>query len=100
MEFALAVFGGLAAILVACLLFARWSPKSGAEILDWKPSQSYEQQLELESDDVEQMIAARNERRRQRGEAEVSEDEFRGEVQTEAQEQRQRAAEYRSEQDS
>lgn len=93
--FAIIVFGGIALVLVAVLAAARYSSKTGPQILDWQPTRSFEQEIELESDDVEQMIAARNERRRQRGDDEISAHEFREEVRLEEQAHRRRAASYR-----
>ena len=97
MDFLLVVAGGLVAVVLFLLLAARWSNKSGAEILDWKPTRSYETELELEADDVEEMIRARNERLRRRGADEVSEVEFRHQVQAAEREQKQRAERYRAE---
>jgi len=97
--FAIIVFGGIALVLIGVLVAARFSSKTGPEILDWKPTRSFEQEIELELDDVEQMIAARNERRRRRGAGEVSEHEFREEVRLEEQSQRSRAADYRADGD-
>jgi hypothetical protein len=66
--------------LAALVLVARMYPGSGADLLDWGPTRSYEQEIELENQDVEQMIEAQNEYRRRRGEAEVSEEEVRLDV--------------------
>src|SRR5215212_6657898 len=63
--------------LILFLIFAaigKYHPVSGAEVLDWKPTRSPEVEAELELDDVDQMLAAQNERRRARGEAERTED--------------------------
>ncbi len=97
MDFLLAATGGLIALALVLVLVSRWSTKSGPEILDWKPTRSFETELSLEADDVEQMIRARNERRRRRGAQEVSEDEFRGQVQAAEHEQKVRADRYRAE---
>lgn len=88
-------------MLVLLLVAAgRYSSKSGAEILDWKPKQSYEEQIELEMTDVDEMLKARNERRRRRGRAEVSEEDFRAEVEANERAQRERAERYRRERES
>jgi hypothetical protein len=71
--FLLILFGIFAAI-------GKWHPVSGAEVLDWKPTRSPEVEAELELDDVEQMLAAQNERRRARGEAERTEDDINTQV--------------------
>ena len=62
------------------VLVAKLYPGSGADLLDWGPTRSYEHEIELEMQDVEQMIEAQNEYRRKRGDAEVSEDEVREDV--------------------
>ncbi len=78
--FPLYVFGGIVVLVGLLVLLARLYPGSGADLLDWGPTRSYEEEIELENQDVEQMIEAQNEYRRRRGEAEVSEEEVRLEV--------------------
>jgi hypothetical protein len=78
--FPLVVLGGIGVVVLAIVLIARLHPGSGADLLDWQPTRSYETELELEMQDVEQMIAAQNEYRRKRGERELTEDEVREEV--------------------
>ena len=75
--FPLIVLGGLLVIVGLLVLLARLYPGTGADLLDWQPTRSYETEIELEMQDVEQMIAAQNEYRRKRGESEITEDEFR-----------------------
>jgi hypothetical protein len=75
--FPLIVLGGIGILVLAMVLVARFYPGSGADLLDWKPTRSYEVELELESEDVQQMIDAQNEYRRKRGERALSEDEVR-----------------------
>jgi hypothetical protein len=77
------------------LAIGKWYPGSGAEQLDWKPTRSYEDEIRLELEDVDQMLEAQNERRRRSGRAEISEDSIRAEVETEEREQAERAAEFR-----
>jgi hypothetical protein len=84
-----------ALILGIFLAIGKWYPGSGAEQLDWKPTRSYETEVELEMDDVDQMLEAQNERRRRTGRPEISEDEVRAEVAAEEAEQERRAAEFR-----
>jgi hypothetical protein len=69
----LAVVGGL---LVAFLLLGRFYPGSGAKQLDWRPTRSVEVEVQNEIDDLDQMLEAVNERRRARGEAELTEDDL------------------------
>jgi hypothetical protein len=79
------------------LAIGRYHPRSGAEVLDWKPTRSYETEIELEIDDVDQMLEAQNERRRRTGRPELSEDEVRSEVAAEERAQEERAAQIRRE---
>ena len=51
--FPLYVFGGIAVLVGLLVLVARMYPGSGADLLDWGPSRSYEQEIELENQDVE-----------------------------------------------
>lgn len=67
--------GGSVLLLVGLLmLLARAYPGSGADLLDWKPTRSYEVEAQLEEDDVAQMIEAQNEYRRKRGAPELTHD--------------------------
>jgi hypothetical protein len=89
--FPLIVLVGILVIVGLLVLLARFHPGTGADLLDWKPTRSYETEVELEMQDVEQMLAAQNEYRRRRGEKEITEDEFRLDV---ARDEAQRAAEH------
>jgi hypothetical protein len=71
------VLGGIALVVLALVLIGRFYPGSGADLLDWRPTRSYETEIELEMEDVQQMIDAQNEYRRRRGERELTEDEVR-----------------------
>ena len=73
MEFILISFGLVAALVVVLVLLARAYPGSGADLLDWKPTRSYETEAMLELDDVQQMIEAQNAYRRKRGAPELTE---------------------------
>jgi hypothetical protein len=79
-EFGLLVFGGLVVVLAIFLALGRWYPGSGAEQVDWRPTRSLEQEVELELQDVDEMLEANNERRRASGRAEITEDGIRAEV--------------------
>ena len=61
-------------IIGGLVLLARAYPGSGADLVDWKPTRSYEVEAQLEIDDVEQMIEAQNRYRRKRGAAEITEE--------------------------
>jgi hypothetical protein len=86
-------------ILGIFLAIGKWYPGSGADVLDWKPTRSYEDEIELEMQDVDQMIEAQNERRRRKGRTEITEDDIRAEVDQAQREQEERAAEFRGDED-
>jgi hypothetical protein len=66
MEFGLFVLGGFAILIAMLLAIGRLYPGTGAEQLDWKPTRSYEDEIQLELDDIQQMLELQNERRRRR----------------------------------
>jgi hypothetical protein len=74
MEFILISFGMVAALVVVLVLIARAYPGSGADLVDWRPTRSYEDEAELELEDVRQMIDAQNAYRRKRGAPELTEE--------------------------
>jgi hypothetical protein len=78
--FPLIVFGGIAVVVGVLVLLAKLYPGTGADLLDWQPTRSYETEIELESQDIDQMIEAQNAYRRKRGEREITEDEVRSDV--------------------
>ena len=59
--------GLVGGLLVAVLLLGRFYPGSGAEQLDWRPTRSPELEIQNEIDDLDQMRAAVNAKRRRRG---------------------------------
>jgi len=73
MEFVLVTIGMVGFIILVLVLVARAYPGSGADLLDWKPTRDYETEIQLESDDISQMIAAQNAYRRKRGAEEMTE---------------------------
>ena len=79
-SFPIIVVGGLLIFVGLLVLLARLYPGSGADLLDWGSTKSYEHEIELEMQDVEQMIEAQNAYRRKRGEPEITEEEFRDDV--------------------
>jgi len=62
------------------LAIGKWYPGSGADQIDWRPTRSIEDEVQLELDDVDQMLEAQNERRRASGRAELTEDGIRADV--------------------
>ena len=97
MEFGLFVVGGFVILIVILMAIGRFYPGTGAEQLDWKPARSYEDEVALELEDVEQMLELQNERRRRRGSPELTEDEVRLQVETQERERQARSERYRSE---
>ena len=74
MTFILLTLGLLALLFVIMMVLGRaFQGHSVADLLDWKPTRSYEVEAQLEVDDVEQMVAAQNELRRKRGAKEITE---------------------------
>ncbi len=95
--FAAVALGGLLFLFLVFLAIGKWYPGSGAEQLDWKPTRSYEDEIRLELEDVDQMIEAQNERRRASGRPEITEEQIRAEVEEEERWREQEARRYRSE---
>ena len=75
--FALIVLGMVVGLLLWVLFLGLYHPRSGSEVLQWQPTRSAELEIQNELDDIEQMLEAANQRRRARGEAELTEDEYR-----------------------
>ena len=76
MEFILGTMLVLLFFVGVILLVGHFYPGSGADLLDWQPTRSYETEVELERDDVQQMIDAQNEMRRRRGVPELTSEEL------------------------
>jgi hypothetical protein len=72
--FAIIMLGGIAALVVVLLLIGKYYPGSGADVLDWTPTRSPEVEAQNEVDDLNQMLAATNAKRRRRGVGEITED--------------------------
>jgi arsenate reductase len=67
--FAVIAVVGMTAGFLAILAVGIWHPRSGADVLGWKPARSPETQAQDELDDVAQMIAAQNALRARHGKA-------------------------------
>ena len=80
MGFILGTLAMIAFLVGVLLLIGHFYPGSGTDIVDWKPTRSYEDEAQLEADDVQQMIAAQNEMRRRRGAPEMTEADLRKKV--------------------
>ena len=94
-EFSIFVFGSIIVVVIVFLLIGKFYPGSGAEQVDWKPTRSYEDEIRLELEDVDQMIEAQNERRRASGRPEITEDQIRAEVQEEERWRKEESERYR-----
>lgn len=78
--FTIIVIAGFAGMLIFILLLGLFHPKSGADILDWKPTRSAELEVQNDIDDLDQMIAAQNALRAKHGKAPRSEEEIEEQV--------------------
>ena len=87
----IAIFVGF---LGGILLLGFYSPRSGADVLNWRPTRSPEAESQNELDDVAQMLEASNAMRRRRGAAERTEDDIAAAVDADRRELGQRARDY------
>ena len=76
MDFILLSLGMVGFIILMLVLLARAYPGSGADLVDWRPTRSYEDEARLEAEDVSQMMEAQNEYRRRRGKPDLTEEEL------------------------
>jgi hypothetical protein len=98
--FAVAIAALLVGLVLVLILVGRKTPGSGLEQLGWKTEREVLERREaLEVEDVEQMVAARNARRRARGEREESLHEVEMQVMGDVNEQRRRHDAYLAERD-
>jgi hypothetical protein len=85
------LIGGL---LVWLIFLGLYHPRSGADVLQWRPTRSPELEAQNEVDDLEQMLQAANERRRARGEPELTEEMIEARVMEDRREQHKLRAAY------
>jgi hypothetical protein len=89
--FAIVLFAALLALVIWVLLAGRLSPGSGLDQLGLKTGREISERREaLEAEDLEQMVAARNARRRARGEREISAEDYEMQVMADINAQRRR----------
>jgi hypothetical protein len=93
--FSWVMIGIFVAFLAGILLLGVYSPRSGADVLDWRPTRSPEAESQNEVDDIAQMLEASNALRRRRGVAERTEDDVAGAVHDDQRELDRRARDYR-----
>src|ERR687887_1721525 len=72
MDFILLTLGLVGFIVLVLVLLARAYPGSGADLVDWRPTRSFEDEARLESEDIQQMIDAQNAMRRRRGKQDLT----------------------------
>ena len=99
MHFALFVAVGILLLILFVVAIGKWYPGSGADVLASKPTRSYEDEIQLELDDIDQMLEAQNERRRRSGRPELTEEGMRAEVDAAQRQLKQRSEAYRAEDD-
>jgi hypothetical protein len=98
--FVLAMLGFLIALILGILLLGKFYPGSGLEQLGMRSAREItESREELEAEDLDQMLAAHNARRRARGEEEVSLEEVEMRVNRDIHEQHRRRDELLAERD-
>jgi len=76
MDFMLVSVGMIALIVLVLVLLGNAYPGSGADLVDWKPTRSFEDEARLEIEEVQQMMDAQNEMRRRRGDPELTDEEL------------------------
>src|SRR4051794_28215826 len=92
--FAVIILGGTGLLIVALMLIGAYHPRSGADVLRWRPTRSPEVEAQNEVDDLEQMIEAANERRRAQGKPERSIEDVEQSVRDQAEEHAKRREAY------
>jgi hypothetical protein len=93
----LVVIAALALLLLVFLAIGKWYPGTGADVLDWQPTRSYEDEIRLEIEDVDEMLEASNERRRRTGRPELTEEQVRLEVEKDLLDQQDRQRDFKDE---
>ncbi len=94
-SFAVVLLGGLVVLVLSVWLLGKYYPGSGLEELGLRSAREISETREaLEAEDLDQMLAAHNARRRARGEAEVTAGELELRVARELAEQQCRREEY------
>jgi hypothetical protein len=90
----IAIFVGF---LVGIVALGLYSPRSGADVLGWRPTRSPALEAQNEAEDIADMLAASNALRRKRGLPERSEDDVAEAVHADQRELRRRTDEHREE---
>jgi hypothetical protein len=93
--FSWVMLGIFVLFLGGILLLGLYSPRSGADVLGWRPTRSPETEAQNELDDIAQMLEASNALRRRRGAAERTEDDVADALRADQRELDRRASEHR-----
>jgi uncharacterized protein YkwD len=72
--FVVIMAGLVGGLLIALILLGLFYPGSGADQVHWRPTRSVEVEVQNEIDDLDQMLAAANAKRRARGVTELTEE--------------------------
>jgi hypothetical protein len=98
--FAIVLLGAIAALVLWVWLLGKYFPGSGVEQLGLRTARQITEDREaLEAEDLSQMLAAHNERRRRRGKPEVTVHELELQVASDLNEQRRRSEDYLADRD-
>jgi hypothetical protein len=98
--FAVIILSGVVVLVVSVWLLGRFYPGSGLEQVGLRSArQIVETREELEAEDLQQMLAAHNARRRARGEAEVTEGDLELQIARDFREQERRREQYLADRD-
>lgn len=98
--FALVLLGALAAVILWVWVLGRYYPGSGMEQLGLRSAREISENREaLDAEDLEQMLAAQNERRRRRGDPDLTVGDLEMRVLEDQNEQRRRREELSAERD-
>lgn len=92
--FSTIVVVGMAAMLLWIIALGLWHPRSGADVLDWKPTRSPEVEAQNDIDDVAQMVSAQNALRARHGKRGRTAEEVEAEVLQQQQELKEYADAY------
>jgi hypothetical protein len=95
--FSWVMLGIFVVFLGGILFLGLYSPRSGADVLGWRPTRSPQAEAQNEVDDIAQMLEASNALRRRRGAAERTEDEIADAVRADQRDLDSRSRQYRGE---
>jgi hypothetical protein len=98
--FAVVILGGIAVVVVSVWLLGRYYPGSGLDQIGLRSAREIAETREaLEAEDLEQMLAAHNARRRARGESELTTSDLELRLAGEMREQERRRERYLADRD-